>query len=111
MRLHRYRLRSGGRLSAAGYSARGVILCVLAWFLLDGAIRSDPKAVGDTDTAFDFIGGGIVGDSAFAVVALGTIAYGIFMYVNAWHYKFDSAPEQVDGRQGPGAGVRAAPAD
>jgi hypothetical protein len=88
-----------------------VILCVLAWFLLDGAIRSDPKAVGDTDTAFDFIGGGIVGDSAFAVVALGTIAYGIFMYVNAWHYKFDSAPEQVDGRQGPGAGVRAAPAD
>jgi hypothetical protein len=81
-----------------GYSARGVILCVLAWFLLDGAFTSDPKAVGDTDTAFDFIGGGTVGDSAFAVVALGTIAYGMFMYVNAWQYKFDSIPEQVDGR-------------
>ena len=39
-----------------GYSARGVILCVLAWFLLDGAIRSDPKAVGDTDTAFSSAG-------------------------------------------------------
>jgi hypothetical protein len=73
-----------------GYSARGVILCVLAWFLLNGAISGDPKAVGDTDTAFDFIGGGTLGDSAFAVVALGTIAYGIFMYVNAWQYKFDS---------------------
>lgn len=85
-----------------GYSARGVILCVLAWFLLNGAITGDPAAVGDTDTAFDFIGGGIWGDSAFAVVALGTIAYGIFMYVNAWQYKFDSTPEQVDGRGGSG---------
>jgi Domain of Unknown Function (DUF1206) len=83
-----------------GYSARGVILCVLAWFLLDGAISSDPNAVGDTDTAFDFIGGGILGDSAFAVVAVGTIAYGIFMYMNAWHYKFDSTPEPIDGPQG-----------
>jgi hypothetical protein len=85
-----------------GYSARGVILCVLAWFLLDGAISSDAAAVGDTDTAFDFIGGGTLGDSAFAVVALGTIAYGIFRYVNAWQYKFDSAPEQVDGPRGTG---------
>ncbi len=80
-----------------GYSARGVILCVLAWFFLDGAISSDARAVGDTDTAFDFIGGGVVGDSAFAVVAVGTIAYGIFMYMNAWNYKFDSIPEKVDG--------------
>ena len=87
-----------------GYSARGVILCVLAWFLLDGAISSDPKAVGDTDTAFDFIGGGTLGDSAFAIVALGTIAYGVFMYVNAWQYKFDSTPELVDGREGPEQG-------
>ena len=87
-----------------GYSARGVILCVLAWFLVDGAISSDPKAVGDTDTAFDFIGGGIVGDSAFAIVAVGTIAYGIFMYMNAWHYRFDSTPEQVDGPGERGAG-------
>ncbi len=78
-----------------GYSARGVILCVLAWFLVDGAISRNPEAVGDTDTAFDFIGGGAVGDSAFAVVALGTIAYGLFMYINAWHYKFESAPEQA----------------
>ena len=84
-------------LASYGYSARGVILCVLAWFLVEGAISGNPKAVGDTDTAFDFIGGGAIGDSAFAIVALGTIAYGVFMYMNAWHYKFDSTPEQVDG--------------
>jgi hypothetical protein len=96
----------GERLTHAlawyGYSARGVILCVLAWFLLKGAISNNPRAVGDTDTAFDFIGGGTIGDSAFAIVALGTIAYGIFMYMNAWHYRFDSAPEQVDGPRHPG---------
>jgi len=73
-----------------GYSARGVILCVLGYFLLRGALESDPSEVGDTDTAFDFVGGGLVGDTAFAIVALGTIAYGIFMYVNAWHYRFES---------------------
>jgi hypothetical protein len=84
-----------------GYAARGVILCVLAWFLLDGAIRNDPKAAGDTDTV-DFVGGGSLGDSAFAVVAIGTIAYGIFMYVNAWQYKFDSTPERIAGRRNSG---------
>ena len=72
-----------------GYAARGVILSVLGYFLLRGAVRHDPEAVGDTDTAFDFIGGGAVGDSAFFAVALGTIAYGIFMYINAWHYRFE----------------------
>lgn len=78
-----------------GYSARGVILCVLGYFLLRGALTSNPQAVGDTDTAFDFIGGGLVGDSAFFVVALGTMAYGVFMYVNAWFYRFEKTPERL----------------
>lgn len=46
--------------------------------------------MGDTDTAFDFIGGGVVGDSAFFVVALGTIAYGLFMLANARYYQFEA---------------------
>lgn len=71
-----------------GYSARAVILCVLGYFLLRGAVARDPEEVGDTDTAFDFIGGGTIGDTAFFVVALGTIAYGIFMYLNARFYEF-----------------------
>jgi hypothetical protein len=71
-----------------GYSARGVILVVLGYFLLRAAVRRNPADAGDTDTAFDYIGGGLVGDSAFFVVALGTIAYGVFMYLNAWFYRF-----------------------
>jgi hypothetical protein len=75
-------------LAWAGYSARGVILGVLGWLLLHAALRRDPTQAGDTDTAFDFLGGGTVGDSLFLVVALGTIAYGLFMYANATWYQF-----------------------
>ncbi len=79
-------------LAAYGYSARGVLLCVIGYFLLRSAVSQNPSAVGDTDTAFDFIGGGVVGDTAFAVVAIGTIAYGLFMYANAWLYRLDPDP-------------------
>jgi hypothetical protein len=76
-------------LAWGGYAARGVILGVLGYFLVVAAWRHDPEAAGDTDTAFDFIGGGVIGDSAFFLVALGTLAYGVFMYINAAHYKFE----------------------
>ena len=71
-----------------GYSARGVILTVLGYFLVRAAMTRDPREAGDTDTAFDFIGGGVIGDTAFFVVAVGTIAYGVFMYFNASFYNF-----------------------
>jgi hypothetical protein len=82
-------------LAWAGYLARGVILMVLGYFLLYGAIKKEPEEVGDTDTAFDFIGGGIVGDSAFFLVALGTVSYGIFMYVFSMRYKFEREAEHA----------------
>jgi hypothetical protein len=62
-------------LAGYGYAARAVILGVLGYFLLEAAWRVDPSAVGDTDSAFDFIGGGMVGDTLFFIVALGTVAY------------------------------------
>jgi hypothetical protein len=74
-----------------GYSARGVILCVLGYFLMKAAVTGNAGAAGDTDTAFDFIGGGVIGDSAFFIVALGTVAYGIFMYCCAVYYQFEAA--------------------
>ena len=79
-------------LGSYGYAARGVILCVLGYFFIRGALDSNAAVVGDTDTAFDFIGGGLIGDSAFAIVAVGTVAYGLFMYANAWLYRFESEP-------------------
>jgi len=97
---HKRRLQLDGRgrltrigvniLGWAGYGARCAILLVLGWFLLKAAWSFDPKAMGDTDSAFDFLGlgGGRLGDAVFSAVALGTISYGIFMYVNAVYFKF-----------------------
>jgi hypothetical protein len=80
-----------------GYAARGIILSVLGHFLVMAAWRHDPKEAGDTDTAFDTIGGGLVGDSAFFVVAVGTIAYGLFMYACALFYRFERPERQPEG--------------
>lgn len=77
-------------LAWAGYGARGAILLVLAWFLFRAAWSFDPQAMGDTDSAFDFLGldGGPLGDGVFSAVALGTIAYGAFLYVNGVCFRF-----------------------
>jgi hypothetical protein len=77
-------------LAWTGYLARCAILLVLGGFLLSSAWSSDPRAVGDTDSAFDFLGfgGGSVGDAIFSVVAVGTINYGIFMWLNAVYFDF-----------------------
>ena len=81
--------RSIHALAWYGYAARGVIIALLGYFLLRGGLSEDASQVGDTDTAFDTIGGGVIGDSAFFVVALGTVAYGLFMYACALFYKFE----------------------
>lgn len=78
-----------------GYAARGVILAVLGYFLIEAAYRHDPEQVGDTDTAFDTIGGGAIGDLAFLLVALGTVAYGVFMYASALFYQFQTAGDRA----------------
>ncbi|AHM60128.1 hypothetical protein D770_09355 [Flammeovirgaceae bacterium 311] len=75
-------------LAWAGYFARGIILLVLAYFILKAAITSNPFEIGNTDTAFDFIGKGIIGHTLFVLVGLGTIAYGLFMFVFGYFYSF-----------------------
>lgn len=76
-------------LAWAGYTARSVILGVLGWFLIRAAYTVDPGEVGDTDTAFDTVGGGAIGDTAFLLVAAGTIGYGVYMYLCAIYYRFE----------------------
>lgn len=83
-----------------GYLARAAIVGVFGYFFIDSARRVDPSAVGDTDTAFDFIGGGAVGDTMFFVVALGTVAYGFFMFANARFYRFAARPDRERSQRG-----------
>jgi hypothetical protein len=82
-----------------GYGARCAILLVIAGFLVHAAYSFDARDVGDTDSAFNVLGlaGGIVGNVLFSAVALGTIAYGVVMYINAVSFDFgegDQAPSR-----------------
>ncbi len=77
-------------LAWAGYVARGILLVVIGYFLISAGIQSDPEEVGDTDSAFGFIGDfGTLGSIAFIAVALGTICYGLFMIINGYYYSFE----------------------
>lgn len=76
-------------LGWVGYIARGIILGIIGYFLISAAISGNPGEVGDTDTAFDFIGDfGVVGHILFNAVALGTIGYGVFMVIHGYYYSF-----------------------
>jgi type IV secretory pathway VirB2 component (pilin) len=77
-------------LAWAGHMARAVILCIIAYFLIQASLQSDPGDVVNTDKAFNLLGESILGHPAFVVVALGTISYGLYMFMLAWYYEFDS---------------------
>lgn len=79
----------------SGYMARGVLLAVIGYFLISAGVQSDPEEVGDTDSAFDFLGDfGTFGSIAFLAVALGTVFYGIFMVIHGIYYSFKKESER-----------------
>lgn len=73
----------------AGYLSRGVILGVIGFFFLKAAIKRNPDYVVNTDKAFDFIGDHI-GPVAFLLIAMGTICYGLYMFVLGLHYDVEA---------------------
>lgn len=72
----------------AGHFARGIILGIIGFFLIKSALSNNVRLVVNTDKAFDFIGDE-VGHLYFILVAIGTIAYGIFMFVFGIYYDSD----------------------
>lgn len=71
-----------------GHFARGVILGIMGYFMLHASISNQPQHVVNTDKAFDFIGDH-VGHFYFIVIAVGTITYGVFMFLQGLFYDFD----------------------
>lgn len=69
-----------------GYTARGIILGITGFFFLQAGLLHKADVVVNTDKAFDFIGDH-VGHVFFIVVAIGTIAYGLFMIALGLTYK------------------------
>lgn len=76
-------------IAYAGYLSRGVILGVIGFFYLKAAIERNSSYVVNTDKAFDFIGDHI-GHVVFVLIAIGTICYGLYMFVLGLHYDVDA---------------------
>jgi hypothetical protein len=75
-------------LAWVGYCSRGIIVGITGFFLVKAAFTGDSDYVVNTDKAFDFIGDE-VGHLFFVLVALGTVCYGIFMFIHGIAYDPD----------------------
>jgi hypothetical protein len=82
-------------LAYAGYFSRGIILGITGFFFIKAALEKNSSLVVNTDKAFDFIGDH-VGHPYFILVALGTICYGLYMFVLGLHYDIDADIKQKD---------------
>src|SRR5262249_6171083 len=84
------RLESGLRLSdwivqlgKWGYSALGIVFCIIGSFLLSAAIHSDPRRAQGLDGALQWLAHQSYGPWMLGVVAAGLGCYGLFMLVEA----------------------------
>jgi hypothetical protein len=71
-----------------GHFSRGIILLIMAYFLLQGAIHANAQEIVNTDKAFNFIGESRLGHPLFVIVAIGTMAYGVFMILQGIYLKW-----------------------
>ena len=72
-------------IAYAGYFSRGVILLITGFFFAKSAIKNNSTYIVNTDKAFDFIGDHI-GHPWFILIALGTMLYGVYMFILGLHY-------------------------
>lgn len=67
-----------------GYVARGIVFSIVGYFFVRAALDSNPSEANGTREAFDFLQHNF-GNLLMGVVAVGLIAYGVFMFVRARH--------------------------
>lgn len=65
-----------------GYTARGIVLAIVGYFVLRAAMSSNSGEMRDTDGAFHYLHSSL-GAVALGLVALGLIGYGICMFFMA----------------------------
>ncbi len=70
-----------------GYISRGLVFAIIGYFLVRAALDSNPREAEGTDAAFEFLQQNF-GNVLMGVVALGLVAYGIFMFVRARYESF-----------------------
>jgi putative flippase GtrA len=71
------------RLGQLGYGARGVVLLIIAYFLIEAAWTYDPKKAGGLTQALRALADQPYGVWLLGIVAAGFVAYGVLMIVMA----------------------------
>jgi len=71
------------RIGRVGLAARSVVLGIIAWFLVLAGLRSSPGEAKGVGEALRTLAGGPYGVVVLGAVALGLLAYGVYMAVNA----------------------------
>ena len=66
-----------------GYAARGVVFCIIGFFVIQAALNFDPDEAKGLDEALQTLAENYYGAWMLGAVALGLIAYGFYMLVEA----------------------------
>lgn len=66
-----------------GYAARGVVFCIIGFFVVQAALKFNPDEAKGLDEALQTLARNYYGAWALGVVAVGLIAYGFYMLVEA----------------------------
>ncbi|MBX2840637.1 MAG: DUF1206 domain-containing protein [Flammeovirgaceae bacterium] len=69
-----------------GYTARGVVIGIISFLTFKAAFSANSNQAGGTEDAFGFIQNEF-GAIVLAVVAIGLLAYGVFMFIKAKYRK------------------------
>ncbi len=71
-----------------GAAARGVVFCIIGWFFIQAATKSDASEAGGLGEALQTLAQQPYGPWLLGIVALGMMAYGIHMVVQARYRQF-----------------------
>jgi Domain of Unknown Function (DUF1206) len=66
-----------------GYAARGVVFCIIGFFVIQAALHFNPDEAKGLDEALGTLAQNYYGAWALGIVAVGLIAYGFYMLVEA----------------------------
>ena len=72
-----------------GLAARSIVFFLIGWFVIQAAYMAQASQVGGLDEALDTLAGQPYGPWLLAVVALGLMAYGVYMVVQARYRRLD----------------------
>ncbi len=76
------------KVGIAGYAARGVVWLILGWMFIKAAFNANAKEAGGSDEALGWLQQSSYGSILLAIVAIGLICYGVFMFLRARYQSF-----------------------